>query len=71
LPAIAEIDLVTFADSPEGFAQAIVTARQQNSADKITRRVTEAKQHTWEDRLKSFDEVLERVYHEKSEPTGD
>jgi len=65
LPAIADVDFVTFADTPQTFAQAIVAAREENSADQIQTRVVEAKQHTWEDRLRSFDEVLERVYLEK------
>ena len=66
LPAIADVDMVRFADSPETFAAAILAAHQENSPELVRRRVAEAKQHTWEARLKSFDEVLERVYHQRA-----
>ncbi len=65
LPAIAEVNFVTFADTASAFAEAITAARTENSREQIQSRVAEAKQHTWEDRLQSFDEVLERVYQEK------
>ncbi|MBX5466995.1 MAG: glycosyltransferase [Firmicutes bacterium] len=62
LPAIAEVDLVRFAATPEAFAQAVVAAWRENSPEAVARRVEEARKHTWESRLKSFDEVLERVW---------
>ena len=65
LPAIADVDLVAFADTPDAFATAILTVAKDNSQEKIRWRVDEAKQHTWEARLQSFDQVLERVYQAK------
>ncbi len=71
LPAIADVEDVAFANSADTFAAEIVRAQKENSQDKVRRRVQEAKQHTWEERLKSFDEVLERVYQAKrQEPKG-
>lgn len=65
LPAISDVGPVAFADSPAAFAEAMQRAIRENSAERIRRRVDEAKQHTWEARLESFDEVLERVYQAK------
>lgn len=70
LPAIADVAMVRFAETVEGFAEAIRLAKATDSPEMVRRRVNEAKQHTWEDRLKSFDEVLARVYEERRSGRG-
>lgn len=62
LPAIRNIDLVSFADTPEAFARALEQELSNNTPPAVRARVEEAKQHTWEERIKSFDRVLDQVY---------
>jgi glycosyltransferase involved in cell wall biosynthesis len=65
LPAIADVALVRFAATPAEFARQMIAAHQENSPEAVERRVAEAQKHTWESRIQSFDEVLERVWRQQ------
>ncbi|MCY0886518.1 MAG: glycosyltransferase [Firmicutes bacterium] len=61
LPAIRDISLVRFADTPAAFAAAVRAARAADNPEAVQARVEEAKSHTWEERIRSFDQVLSQL----------
>lgn len=69
LPSIRNEALVGFAETPETFAEALVREFRQNCPEAVRARVEEAKQHTWEERIKSFDRVLDQVYGKRAQRT--